>query len=98
MNANEVYLMEFIGKDIKVKNSYNTKNIGINGKLIDESKNMMFINNGIKTCSIPKAGTIFEISFEDKLYNINGDAVLIRPEDRTKEKRKIYKKLRRYEK
>jgi ribonuclease P protein subunit POP4 len=95
MNANEVYLMEFIGRNIRVKSSHNVKNNGINGKLVNETKNMMFIDNGVKTCGIPKTGTIFEISFEDKLYNIDGDAMLIRPEDRTKEKRKIYKKLRR---
>ncbi len=98
MNANEVYLMEFIGKNIMVKNSHNIKNIGIKGKLIDETKNMMFIRTGCKTCSVPKSGTIFGIQFpDDAYYDINGDAILIRPEDRTKEKRKIYKKLRGYE-
>ena len=98
MNANEVYLMEFIGKNITVKNSHNIKNVGIKGKLIDETKNMMYIWDGSKICSIQKSGTIFGIEFnEGAHYDINGDAILIKPEDRTKEKRKIYKKLRGYE-
>jgi ribonuclease P protein subunit POP4 len=97
MNVNEVYLKELIGRNIMIKNSHNTKNIGIKGKLIDETKNMMFIDTGVKTCSIPKNGTIFSIRFDGAYYDINGDAILIKPEDRTKEKRKIYKKLRGYE-
>jgi len=59
---------------------------------------MMYIWNGSKICSIQKSGTIFGIEFnEGAHYDINGDAILIKPEDRTKEKRKIYKKLRGYE-
>ena len=97
MNNNEVYLMELIGKNIKVKNSSNKNNIGIKGKIIDESKNMMVIDAGNRICNIPKNGTIFHVSFGDTSYDMHGDAMVIKPEDRTKEKRRIYKKLRRYE-
>ncbi|EQB74291.1 MAG: ribonuclease P protein subunit [Candidatus Thermoplasmatota archaeon] len=94
MNANEIYLIELIGRNVMVKNSHNIKNIGIKGKLIDETRNMMVIDTGVKRCSIPKEGTLFGVNFEGIYYNIHGDAILTKPEDRTKEKRKIYKKLR----
>jgi ribonuclease P protein subunit POP4 len=97
MNTNEVYLKELIGKSIKVKNSPNINNVGINGKIIDESRNMIAIDAGNRVCKIPKNGTIFRVEFGDAWYDIQGDAILLKPEDRTKEKRKIYKKLRRYD-
>ena len=97
MNSNEIYLMELIGKNIKVTNSPNINNVGINGRIIDESKNMIAIDAGGRICNIPKTGTEFRVSFGDAWYDIQGDAILLKPEDRTKEKRKIYKKLRRYE-
>ncbi|MCL4452863.1 ribonuclease P protein subunit [Ferroplasma sp.] len=97
MNTNEVYLKELIGKSIKVKNSPNMNNVGINGKIIDESRNMIAIDAGNRVCNIPKTGAVFRVEFGDGWYDIQGDAILLKPEDRTKEKRKIYKKLRRYD-
>lgn len=97
MNSNEIYLMELIGKNIKVANSPNMNNVGIKGRIIDESKNMIAIDAGDRVCNIPKTGTVFRVAFGDAWYDIHGDAILLKPEDRTKEKRKIYKKLKRYE-
>ncbi len=97
MNNNEVYLMELIGKNIKVKDSSNINNVGIKGKIINESKNMVVIDAEDRICNIPKNGSVFRVLFGDTCYDIHGDAIMLKPEDRTKEKRKIYKKLRRYE-
>jgi ribonuclease P protein subunit POP4 len=94
MNSDEVYLTEFIGNEITVKKSSNLNNVNIKGKLIDETKNMMFIKVNKKILKIPKHKTIFTINFGDNSYDIDGDIIIMRPEDRTKEKRRIYKKLR----
>ncbi len=94
MNSDNVYISEFTGNEINVKKSSNINNINIHGKLINETKNMMFIKCDNKIMKIPKHKTIFTIKFGNCLYDVNGDIIMIRPEDRTKDKRKIYKKLR----
>ncbi len=94
MNVNEVYLGELLGSKISVTQSPNINNNGITGHLIDETRNMMVINTGKRKSRIPKRGTLFKIQVNGSSYTIDGDIILMKPEDRTKEKRRIYKKLR----
>ncbi len=94
MNSDNIYISELIGNEISVKKSSNVNNVSIHGKLINETKNMMFIKNGNKIMKIQKHKTIFTIKYGNCLYDVNGDMIIIRPEDRTKDKRKIYKRLR----
>ncbi len=95
---NEFYLQEFIGNNVIIKDSPNPNNVNIKGKIVDETRNMITIYSKGKICKIPKEKTIFTIEFGNEMHNINGDFIRIRPEERTKEKRKIYKKIRRYDK
>ncbi len=95
---NEFYLQEFIGNNVIIKGSSNSNNVNIKGKIVDETRNMITIYSRGKICKIPKENTIFTIEFDNELHNIAGDFIVIRPEERTKEKSKIYKKIRRYDK
>ncbi|MEM0139347.1 MAG: ribonuclease P protein subunit [Ferroplasma sp.] len=94
MNVNDIYLRELIGSKIMINKSFNKNNNNIKGRLIDETRNMMIIDNGKRKCMIPKNGTLFTVEFDGKEYSIDGSIILMKPEDRTKEKRRIYKKLR----
>ena len=94
MNSDNVYISEFIGNEVNIKKSSNINNINIHGKLINETKNMMFIQNNNKIMKIPKHRTIFTIKFGNCSYDVDGDIIMMRPEDRTKDRRRIYKRLR----
>ncbi len=70
---------EIIGKTMKVVDSNNQDIVGICGKVVDETRNTFKIkNDNIKT--ILKKGTTFRIDDE----TIEGDEIMMRPEERVK--------------
>ena len=78
------YQQEFIGKKTMITKAANKHQQGINGKIIDETKNTFTIRTNIKEIKIQKHGNTFEINNEI----INGDKITKRPEDRIKIKEK----------
>lgn len=73
---------EFIGKRVKILDD------GIEGKIIDETKNTIVIkkkDNSRKR--VIKKDKIFKIKFKDEFIDIPGNLVNIRPEDRIKIKK-----------
>jgi ribonuclease P protein subunit POP4 len=77
---------EFIGLNVEIINSQNKTLIGKKGKIIDETKNLIIIEeHNKKVTKILKNGTSFKI--KDKI--INGSKIIKRPEDRVKLIRKI---------
>jgi len=72
---------EFIGLPIEVVRSNNKSLIGKKGRVIDETQNLLIIEEEEKKISkILKKGTIFKIN--NKI--INGNKINKRPEDRVK--------------
>lgn len=69
---------ELIGRKVKVGKH--------EGKIIDETKNMLIIETkkGIK--KIPKKGKIFEFKYKGKKIKIEGNFLIGRPEERIKKK------------
>ncbi len=76
---------ELIGLKCKVVRASNPEIIGTEGTVIDESKNMIVIENG-KRRMIPKKGAIFQFELE-KTVRVNGRRLLGRPEDRANMRR-----------
>ena len=82
-----IALEEFIGKHIKIIDSKDLGMIGIEGIVVDETKNTFTILSNGKEKIIPKAPNTF--IFEKK-YMIKGTFINIRHVDRIKKlKRKI---------
>ncbi len=73
---------EFIGLHTEITQSSNSQIIGLNGRIIDETKSMFRINtkNGIK--SIAKSKNSWKFSIEDKDIVIDGSKIAKRPFDR----------------
>jgi len=73
---------EFIGLDTEVTQSSNPQVIGLNGRIIDETKSMFKINTekGIK--SIAKSKNNWKFSIENKDIVIDGSKIVKRPFDR----------------
>ena len=77
---------EFIGREVKAVNS------GIEGKVIDETKNSFLVKtkNDMKK-RLLKQNSLFEFRSESGITVIDGNLILMRPEDRIKIKTKPQK-------
>ena len=81
MNDKRFVKYEFIGAEIEITDSKNKSIIGLKGKISDETKNMFKLDNGKK---IIKSQCIFKMKIDRKNIEINGAALVGRPEDRIK--------------
>ena len=73
---------ELIGLEATVMKSNNEQTIGISGKVVDETKSMLFLNtiNGIK--KIPKENIEWKFSFDKNESIVNGNLLTKRPQER----------------
>lgn len=85
-NPKNILQHELIGLECKVIDAKNKSLIGLKGRIVDETKNMIIIevNNDVK--KIPKACSIFEVKLDKYRIQIPGKELLGRPEDRIKKK------------
>ncbi|MBI5225151.1 ribonuclease P protein subunit [Candidatus Micrarchaeota archaeon] len=74
-------LEELIGQNLKIKRASSKDLQGIEGRVIDESKNSFLLETSKGKKRIPKKGSTFV--FESH-HEAKGNLLLIRPEDRTK--------------
>ncbi|MFH1106737.1 MAG: ribonuclease P protein subunit [Candidatus Micrarchaeota archaeon] len=79
----EFLLSEFIGQAVQVKSSADRGRQGLEGRIIDETKNTFVLKakDGRKI-GVPKKGSSFW--FEEAGVLVDGGLVALRPEDRTK--------------
>jgi ribonuclease P protein subunit POP4 len=73
---------ELIGLEATVMKSNNEQITGISGKVVDETKSMLFLNtiNGIK--KIPKEIVEWKFSFGKNESIVNGNLLTKRPQER----------------
>jgi len=71
---------ELIGKKIKIIESKNKTLVGIKGIVVDETKNLIFVEDGKKTRKIVKDQCVFDV--EGK--KVSGKDITNRPEERIK--------------
>ena len=86
MNLKNVAKNEFIGLPVKVHDAKNKSLIGIEGKIVDETKNTIKIKTKEKTKTVMKKDVIIDVKIEDKKIRINGEKLVGRPEERIKKK------------
>jgi len=76
---------EFIGLDVKIIESTNKDYLGLKGKVIDESYNMIIISHENIIKKIPKKNCVFLFkSKKTSEIKILGSDIVGRPEDRIK--------------
>lgn len=75
---------ELIGLRAVIKKSPDPNKIGIRGKIIDETKNMVMLEtkNGVK--KMAKKEVWLEIKLGREAILVDGNLLVARPEDRTK--------------
>ncbi len=85
MSASDiVYKFEFTGSDLEVVESTHQGYEGLNGKVIDETKNVFLIEDEEKEKKIPKKGNRFELTIDGRHNILDGNNLTHRPEDRIK--------------
>jgi ribonuclease P protein subunit POP4 len=77
---------ELIGLQAKIVENRDKKKKGIQGKIVDETKNLLKIDTQKKVVTIPKKETILEIKLlNGKKVRVKGVQILEKPENRTKQ-------------
>ncbi|MCW3138817.1 MAG: ribonuclease P protein component 1 [Methanophagales archaeon] len=88
ITPSNILLHELIGLRAEVEESSNSSEKGICGSVVDETRNMLIIENEHrKEKKIPKAENvfIFELPGDERVkVRVRGDMLVSRPEDRIK--------------
>ena len=78
---------EFIGLNAEVVKSSNPNYIGICGKVVDETRNVLVLLHQNEKKSIIKNVTVFDFTMPDgTVVEIDGTVIVGRPEDRIKKR------------
>ena len=82
ITADNITTHELIGMDTEITNSSNPQLIGLNGRVVDETKSMIIINTVNGTKSIPKSNNDWKFRVDSKDIIINGSKIAKRSFDR----------------
>lgn len=89
MNVRDVVRYELIGLNTKVVDAKNKDLVGIKGKIVDETKNMLVIEEKGKMKKVIKSQAVLDLNVKDKVIRVDGRLLVGRPEERIKKVRKI---------
>ena len=73
---------EFIGLHTEIVNSSNPQVVGLNGRIINETKSMFTINTENGSRSIAKSTSSWKFSIQNKDIIVKGTSIAKRPFDR----------------
>jgi ribonuclease P protein subunit POP4 len=81
----DIIRYEFIGTNAEIAKSRHPSNVGISGKVIDETRNTFTILHMGKRKTVAKDTSVFHFQFSDgTIVEINGELLTGRPEGRLK--------------
>lgn len=84
----EVAGCELIGTKMKVVSASNKSLIGLEGKVVDETRNTITIEKKNKEIKLIKKQITMEFKYKDQKFRMDGKILVARPEDRLKLKLK----------
>ena len=82
MQLKDIRRKELIGREVELVDSTNKDNIGIKGKIINETKHTFIIKQSKTKKTIMKNNTTLKIKMNNKNIIIKGKSLVGRPEDR----------------
>ncbi|MFH1978500.1 MAG: ribonuclease P protein component 1 [Candidatus Aenigmatarchaeota archaeon] len=77
---------ELIGLEVRITDSSNKKQIGLSGKVVDESRNLLTVETDKGEKKFAKEHCTFSFKVDSEWIKIEGKLLLARPEDRVKKK------------
>ncbi len=78
---------EIIGTRCRVVRSTDPSQVGLEGVVLDETKNTLLIGKDLSNGSprtVQKHGCVFSVQFGSETVELSGDTIAFRPEDRIK--------------
>lgn len=82
--ANELHSHELIGLKVRVVRSSNPLHMGIEGVVVDETKNTLVVARDSEKKRLPKDNVTYGFTLPDETFiEIDGKQLLDRPVDRT---------------
>ncbi len=91
-NNKNIVLNELIGLRVRVLSCLDKKQVGLQGTVIDESKNTLVVDTGTQLKRLVKATSTFRFYAGRKSFKVSGLEINFRPEDRIEKGMKFYKK------
>jgi ribonuclease P protein subunit POP4 len=91
-NNRNIVLHELIGLNVEVINCSDPDQIGIVGRVIDETKNTLLIATEKGTRRAIKKCSTFRFSKGSKSFIVDGEEINFRPYERIEKSLKFYKK------
>jgi len=82
ITADNITSHEFIGLDTEITQSTNPQIVGLNGRIINETKSMFTINTDKGVKSIAKSQNIWKFSIDNQDVKVDGTKIAKRPFDR----------------
>jgi ribonuclease P protein subunit POP4 len=84
--ARNILRHELIGLDCKIKKADNNTQLGIEGRIVDETRKTVLIETKAGFKSLPKQGSVFLLTLQGQKVEVPGDLLVAKPEDRIKKK------------
>ncbi len=91
-NNKSIVLHELIGLDAEVVNCSDRSQIGVKGRVINETKNLLLINCDGVTKKIVKKSCVFKFRHNGQSFVVGGEEIDFRPHERIEKSMKYYKK------
>lgn len=86
INKKKLAKSELIGLNVKVVGCDNPSNEGINGKIINETKNIIVVETKEQQKKLVKDQCVFEFIINNEKIKIQGKSINKRPEERIKQR------------
>jgi ribonuclease P protein subunit POP4 len=77
---------ELIGLDVEVVEATDPNQRGVEGRVVDETRNTLLLESDGMEVRVPKAGNTFRFAVGEGII-VRGDRLRYRPEDRVKKAR-----------
>jgi ribonuclease P protein subunit POP4 len=91
-NNRNIVLHELIGLYAEVVDSKDSSQIGIEGRVIDETKNLLYLRQGSITRGVVKKVSRFRFSVGGERFIVDGEEINFRSYERIEKALKFYKR------
>ncbi len=91
-NNKNIVIHELVGLDVEVVDSRDRKQIGINGSVIRETKNLLYVKTGDGAAvKVVKLISEFRFRVGNRRFKVKGEEINFRSHERTEKALRFYK-------
>ncbi|MGI0100116.1 MAG: ribonuclease P protein component 1 [Candidatus Micrarchaeaceae archaeon] len=91
-NNRNIVLHELIGLHAEVIDCRDLSQVGIEGRVINETKNLLYLRHGSNTSKVVKKICMFRFTHGNDSFIVKGEEINFRPYERTEKALKFYRR------